>query len=212
MTVKKEVTPKIYAALNSILSEIGSITKDKRNKQQGFQYRGIDQVYDTVHPLLATFKVIVLPEVISMEHFDRVTANGKPMQATKVIVRYTFVAEDGSSVALTMAGEGMDMADKSTAKAMAVAQKYAFFQMFCIPVSDAIDGDAETPEPTTPALRELSPIEIGYLTKASNIGSEAFRIAWKEALVMGNFMASVDQIAIWKKNADTADKPAGEKS
>lgn len=42
----------IYQAMAEILAEIPSIGKDNRNKDQGFQYRGIDDVYNALHPLL----------------------------------------------------------------------------------------------------------------------------------------------------------------
>ena len=202
--------PKIYAAMNAVLSDIGAITKDKRNKTQGFQYRGIDDVYDTVHPLLAEHTIIVLPEVISIESLDRKTSSGKPMQATKVTMRYTFVAEDGTNVTCTMCGEGMDMADKSTAKALSVAQKYAFFQMFCIPVSDVVDGDADSPEPSTPEPRQLNEVEMEHLNEESRKGSDAFRNAWKSLSASGPIMASAERIAKWKRQADKADVKEGE--
>ena len=41
---------------------------------------------------------------------------------------------------------GMDSGDKATNKAMAIAFKYACFQVFCIPTEEMIDPDAESPE------------------------------------------------------------------
>ena len=63
-------------------------------------------------------------------------------------VRYTFYAEDGTSVSAVVIGEGMDSGDKASNKAMAIAMKYAFFQVFCIPTEEMKDPDAETPEPS----------------------------------------------------------------
>jgi len=65
-------------------------------------------------------------------------------------MRYHLVADDGSSVALEVIGEGMDSADKATNKAMAIAHKYALLQAFMIPTEDMTDPDATTPEPTQP--------------------------------------------------------------
>ena len=44
--------------------------------------------------------------------------------------------------------------DKSTNKAMAVAFKYACFQVFCIPTEEMKDPDAETPEPSSPNKKD----------------------------------------------------------
>ncbi len=40
----------------------------------------------------------------------------------------------------------MDSGDKATNKAMAIAMKYALFQVFCIPTDEMKDPDSETPE------------------------------------------------------------------
>ena len=40
----------------------------------------------------------------------------------------------------------MDSGDKATNKAMAIAFKYACFQVFCIPTEEMKDPDGETPE------------------------------------------------------------------
>ena len=45
----------------------------------------------------------------------------------------------------------MDSGDKATNKAMAIAFKYACFQVFCIPTEEMKDPDGETPEPVAPA-------------------------------------------------------------
>ena len=44
----------------------------------------------------------------------------------------------------------MDSGDKASNKAMAIALKYAFFQVFCIPTEEMKDPDAETPEASSP--------------------------------------------------------------
>jgi len=44
----------------------------------------------------------------------------------------------------------MDSGDKASNKAMAVAFKYACFQVFCIPTEDMPDPDNETPPPSKP--------------------------------------------------------------
>ena len=45
-----------------------------------------------------------------------------------------------------MIGEGMDSGDKASNKALAVAFKYACFQVFCIPTEEMKDPDAECHE------------------------------------------------------------------
>ena len=45
--------PLIFQQIPKAIAEIGAIGKNKRNQQQGFQYRGIDDVYNAVSPVLA---------------------------------------------------------------------------------------------------------------------------------------------------------------
>lgn len=146
--------PEIYAKINAIMREIPAIGKDKQNKQQGFAYRGIDDVMNALFPLLSNHGVFVVPEVLSTTRTERQTKSGGNIAFTVSTVKYTFYATDGSSVSAITTGEGMDSADKSTNKAMASAMKYAFFQTFCIPTEEAAndDPDMETPPDSTPTL------------------------------------------------------------
>lgn len=140
----------IYAAINAIMDEIGAIGKDKRNTQQNFQYRGIDDVMNALQPALVRHKVFVTPEVLDRHREERSTKTGTNLIYSVLTVRYTFYAEDGSNVSATVVGEGMDSGDKASNKAMSVAFKYACFQVFCIPTEEMKDPDSETPPESKP--------------------------------------------------------------
>ena len=144
--------PDIYQKINAIMQELPAIGKDKQNKQQGFAYRGIDDVMNALFPLLAKHGVFVVPEVLSTTRTERQSTKGGNLAFTVSTVKYTFYATDGSSVSAVTTGEGMDSADKSTNKSMAAAMKYAMFQTFCIPTEEAAndDPDHETPEHSMP--------------------------------------------------------------
>lgn len=147
----------IYQAITDIMSEGYAITKDKRNAQQGFRYRGIDDVLNTFQPLLAKHHVFVVPEVLDQQRQERTTGKGGSLLYSLLRMRYTFYAEDGSSVSAVVIGEGMDSGDKASNKAMSVAMKYAMFQVFCIPTEEMQDPDAETPEPSKPKAEQPAP-------------------------------------------------------
>lgn len=148
----------IYQAITNIMSEGYAITKDKRNAQQGFRYRGIDDVLNTFQPLLAKHHVFVVPEVLDQQRQERTTGKGGSLLYSLLRMRYTFYAEDGSSVSAVVVGEGMDSGDKASNKAMSVAMKYAMFQVFCIPTEEMQDPDAETPEPSKPKAEQPEPV------------------------------------------------------
>lgn len=136
----------IFKAIPAIMSDMDAIGKDQRNQQQGFNYRGIDQVYNALHPLLAKHKVFTTPEVMEKTRDERVNAKGTVLAFVTLRIKYTFWCADGSSVSCVVEGEGMDSGDKASNKAMAVAHKYALLQTFCIPTEDMPDPDAESHE------------------------------------------------------------------
>ncbi len=138
--------PKIYAAIAGVINDIGVVSKDKVNKQQGFKYRSVDDVYSVLNPALAKNKVFILPEIIE-EHREYGTSKSGSRVASVILkMRYTIYAEDGSHVQTILEGEAMDTGDKAINKAMAIAYKYLCFQLFCIPVEDMADPDADSPE------------------------------------------------------------------
>jgi len=149
MTAAKATGPAIYRAIASVMADMAveGIGKDKRNTQQGYNFRGIDDVYNALAPILAKRGLIILPRVVSRECVERTTAQSKAIFYTTVQVEFTLVAaEDGSSHVVTTYGEAMDSADKSTNKAMSAAFKYAAMQAFCIPTEGDNDADATTHE------------------------------------------------------------------
>lgn len=149
----------IYEAIPSIIADLTAISKNQRNAQQGFMYRGIDDCLNALHPLFAKHRVFCVPEVLESEREERQTRNGGNLIYTIHRVRYTFFAEDGSSVCAVVSGEGMDSADKSSNKAMATAMKYAFFQTFCIPTEDMVDPDSETPPESVPISKKSQKVK-----------------------------------------------------
>lgn len=148
----------IYSAINAIMAEVPAIGKNQKNAQQGFMYRGIDVVMNVLQPLLAKYKVFAVPEVLEQKREERTNNNGGRLLYSVCTIKYTFYADDGSSVSAVVIGEGMDSGDKATNKAMAIAFKYACFQVFCIPTEEMKDPDAETPPPSEPKSETKSPV------------------------------------------------------
>lgn len=132
----------IYKSLGCIMSDMDAISKDKQNKQQGFAFRGIDDVYNALHPLFAHHNVFILTEVGEYTEAVKETKTGGTMTVIRARIQFHFVsALDGSRVTATTVGEAMDSGDKAMNKAMSIALKYALFQTFLIPTEGA-DPDA----------------------------------------------------------------------
>ena len=134
------------AAVSARMAQEG-ISKSRNNQQQGYKFRGIDDVYNALAPVLAENQLVILPRVLSREVTERVSGNNKALFYVTVEAEFDIVAaSDGSKHTIKTYGEAMDSADKATNKAMSAAYKYAAMQAFCIPTEGDNDADASTHE------------------------------------------------------------------
>lgn len=173
----------VYKAIANVAGELAKtgISKDGKNQQQGFMFRGIDAVYNHLAPLLAKHQLVILPRCVERECVERLTAKGGNIFYVTVKAEFDFVsAIDASKHTVATFGEAMDSADKATNKAMSAAYKYAAFQSFCIPTEEtAQDADATTYAPTKPAI-DITPY-LAAMDEAKN-GKElaaAATAAWE---------------------------------
>lgn len=162
---------KIYKAIPNIMGEINAVGKNKQNTQQGFMYRGIDDVMNAINPALVKHNVFIVPEILEQSREERQTARGGNLIYSICKIKFRFCADDGSSIEAVTIGEGMDSGDKATNKAMAVAFKYACFQVFCIPTEEMKDPDAETP-PNSKAAQETGNVKVDAI-KISTLRDKA---------------------------------------
>ncbi len=164
MTDTENKVPHVYQAINAVQAELAAlgITKTRQNTQQGYKFRGIDDVYNTLAPILAKHKLLIIPNVLTREMLERISKKGDPLFNVVVYAKFTFIsAEDGSSVEAATYGEAMDTADKATNKAMSAAYKYVCLQAFSIPTEGDNDADATThevaPRKKAPAAVQAKP-------------------------------------------------------
>ena len=149
---------KVYEAIANVtkdLSEKG-ISKDNKNFQQKYNFRGIDDIYNALSATLANNKLCILPRIVKREVTERQTRNGGVLFYTTLTAEFDFVsAEDGSKHTVCTIGEAMDSGDKSSNKAMSAAYKYACLQTFCIPTEGDNDADATTHEVSSTPSRQI---------------------------------------------------------
>ena len=139
----------VYQAISGVqmaLAKLG-IEKAQNNKFDNYKFRGIDDIYNALSPLLARNKLCILPRIINRTCEERKSQKGGPLFYVTVDAEFDFVAAlDGSTHTVKMIGEAMDRSDKATNKAMSAAYKYACFQTFCIPTEGDNDADFTTHE------------------------------------------------------------------
>lgn len=189
----------VYQAISAVQGELAKvgIGKDQKNTGQGYKFRGIDDIYNSIASLLAVHKLCILPRVTGRT-VDRVASkSGAMLNYVAVNVEFDFVsAEDGSKHTVATFGEAMDSGDKATNKAMSAAYKYACLQAFCIPTEGDNDADSSSPEIGDPDAREATLEEkvkfLGIMEdERERVGDHAFR----ELLMCSGYVAIEDIIA-----------------
>lgn len=156
-------TPLIYERMATVLEELPSVGKDQ--KAQGFganyKFRGIDDLYNALNPVLAKNKIFISPQILSHERTERDRKKDEVVVGVTVVVlvrvNYKFYTTDGSFIECESIGEANDTSDKATSKALSMAMKYALFQTFCIATEDIEDADKtkEDLEPQKPTKQQL---------------------------------------------------------
>jgi hypothetical protein len=142
--------PAVYGCIAEVQGELAKvgIAKERRNQQgSGYNFRGIDDVYAALAPLLAKHGLTIIPRLTDRWQEERTSKNGGTLFYTTVKADFDFVAvADGSVHTASTYGEAMDSGDKSTNKAMSAAYKYAAFMTFAIPTEGNNDADETTHE------------------------------------------------------------------
>jgi hypothetical protein len=197
---------KVYQAINAVQGALAKtgIAKSRTNTQgAGFKFRGIDDVYNAIAPLLADHGLCILPRMISRICEERTSKSGGALFYVTVEAEFDFVAvEDGSKHTVKTFGEAMDSGDKATNKAMSSAYKYACFQSFAIPLEGEPDSDDDSFEvgndmPANILADHLTAIfdatTIAELTKAY---SDAYKAAENDKKTQNRFIKAKDDMKV----------------
>ena len=148
--------PLIYERIAAIMAEVPAIGKNNQNQEQRYRFRGIDDVYNSLHPLFVKHQVFTTSEILNKNREVWTNKNGTIMIEFTLQVKYRFTAIDGSSIETETMGQAMDSSDKASNKAMSMAHKAAILQIFMIPTVDIEDADANTPEPQAHGYQQES--------------------------------------------------------
>jgi hypothetical protein len=139
ITDAEQVT--VHVAWARVMADVQSISKGDRREDPGgkYNFRGVDRVINAVGPALRRHGVLVLPtKILAKEYGESRTSRGAVMQECKVTVQWTVFGPAGDKLdpPLESAGEATDTQDKSTAKAISVAQRVLFLTSLQIPTQD----------------------------------------------------------------------------
>ncbi|MDJ1131751.1 ERF family protein [Streptomyces iconiensis] len=137
--------PRVFAVINAVMRGTTPVAKEKRNEQQRFMFRGIDDLMSAVAGPMREHGLFILPEVAEQTAERR--GEGGKMTTVRLTMRYYLYGPAGDALLATVPGEASDHADKATNKAMSAAMKYLLLQVLMIPVDarSIDDGDRDTP-------------------------------------------------------------------
>ena len=136
----------IYKRIAAAMKDIEAIGKNQTNAQQRFKFRGIDDVYNSLHDVFSKHELFSTTEVLEDKVEDKISKSGTEIKYRILKIKYTIYTSDGSNVSGIILGEAMDSGDKAANKAMAIAHKYFLTQLFLIPTSDNNDADGSSYE------------------------------------------------------------------
>jgi len=207
------IQPNVYSAIARVSAMLArdGVGKTRKNTAQGYAFRGIDEVYNALAPILAAEQLVILPRMISRICTERESKGGGALFNVVVEAEFDLVsAVDGSKHIVRTFGEAMDSADKATNKAMSAAYKYAAFQTFCIPTEGDNDADATTHTVTarTPpvARPSVTPIEQYRQPKTPTARNDAPPDAW-QILTFAAVLGEAQLREVWQQLGE-ADRKA----
>lgn len=177
----------VYKAIAAVQGELAKtgISKNRKNTQgSGYMFRGIDDVYAAISPLLAAHGLCVIPRMIERTQVDRVSQKGGALFYVTVKAEFDFVsAADGSKHTACTFGEAMDSGDKATNKAMSAAYKYAAFLTFAIPTEGDNDADSTTHDVAPARIDDGQIAELMTLIEQSGADIRGFCTFFKIASI-----------------------------
>ena len=206
MDAERIIGPHVYRAIAEVQGELAQvgIAKNRRNTQgSGYNFRGIDDVYAALSPLLAKHKLVVVPRMVNREVVERASRSGGALFYVTVRAEFDFVsAIDGTTHTAATFGEAMDSGDKATNKAMSAAYKYAAFMTFAIPTEGDNDTENATHEvaarPTTGETPPAKRVPLdGPYTSAT-----ALKTAAREFVRTLEGLGDIDEFIAWSETSD----------
>jgi len=186
-------------AIVAVMRDIGAIGKDRENTVQRYKFRGVDDIYNELHPIMAKHGLFTVPRVLRHSAEEKVSKSGSVQIYRVLEIEFDFVAENGDSITVgPFIGEGMDSGDKAANKAHAVAHKYAFLQVFAIPTEDDKDPENTThdlkPSARPSPQEEADAIVADIYAAGANLPKDVQSKIQQDIDAAGNDVARLDKI------------------
>ena len=123
--------------LGEVRRRIGYIQKRGYNERHNYNYVAAADIAGTVGDILAELGVVVIPRLESITYEPHAPGRLDSVRVARVIMAYTFTdVNSAEEITARVAGEGLDVGDKASYKAMTGALKYALLQSFLLATGD----------------------------------------------------------------------------
>lgn len=172
----------VFEAFGAVMADVKAISKDDKNPQQGFNFRGIDAVMQSVGPVLRKYGVFIIPTGQEMRSETYATRSGTSMRNVTVTMSYRVYGPAGDSFEGVSFGEAADSGDKAVTKAQSVAYRTFLLQALTVPTGDpdpdgSVHERAVEPPPRTElddALDELDAAVSSLHLETSVVAAKFF--------------------------------------
>lgn len=196
-----EDTRNVFARLADAQRSIGAVAKNNSTTGGGpkFNYRGIEDLMNALHPILAEHGLIIVPHVL--EHSTERYEGYKNFNLISTVrVAYHVYGQDGTSLPEPVigVGSGVDNSDKSYGKAMSYAYKMAIGQLFSVPTEeDNESGNRETvlrsEAASPPAFHNSNGVELASFVQNNLTDEEMHKLQqWFGSAITADNMATYD--------------------
>ena len=157
--MSEQMSASLQKKKQAIMAEVGQIQKDKKNRDQGFEYLSDDAVAAAVQAAMVKHGVTMSPPcVLDVAWTDKETKNGGKLIVCHAKVEMGLVdVETGEAEHGVVYGTGMDSGDKAIYKAMTGARKYFYRLIFGIGTGDDPDEHSVQAQPTQRQQAQQAP-------------------------------------------------------
>ena len=181
--------------------EVGSLSADKRNKEQNYDYLSADQILQKAGDALAKNGVVVIPSITFTE-INATERQGKPPRLDAQVSFLMTVTDGQDKFECEWVGFGTDYStpDKAVYKAITSGHKYYEMKLLNIGIGNE-DGEHENGEQERKSVGKVAqsaPLRNQSVQKVSNeiitaAEWEAFGQITQKALAMGVKLPEYDR-------------------
>jgi len=138
----------VYQRVARVAAAMERLAKEGQNQAQGYKFVRVEDVVDTLRPLLAENGLFLQWHTAGYELLETKTAKGYPAWLCKLVTTLTIYTDTGEMLTCGQTfAMAIDSGDKAVTKAETSARKYSLIKAFNLSTGDDLEDDAGDKEP-----------------------------------------------------------------